>query len=176
MKRTFVTQYPLTLFWGILLLGAQLVVPSAGAVVKPSSVKQALIDIERRIGEANLNCDYKYFAIVEADEFIFTDSNGSVTTRAQDLAGEATCKKSTSTYDVDETNVWLNGNTAVVTGRVTIRKSLANPGPVNRSRFTDVFVFRDKRWQLVAGHSSRIRESPPPPAPASGGSAPPTNP
>jgi hypothetical protein len=85
-----------------------------------------------------------------------------VTTREQDLAGESTCKKSTSAYEVDETKVWLNGNTAVVTGRITIRK--ADPkAPATRSRFTDVFVRRDHRWQLVAGHSSRIREAAPAP-------------
>jgi preprotein translocase subunit Sec63 len=27
-----------------------------------------------------------------------------------------------------------------------------------QTRFTDVFVWRDGRWQIVAGHSSRIRK------------------
>jgi hypothetical protein len=125
---------------------------------KDEKTKQELIDIERRIGAANLNCDYKYFALIEAPEFIFTDSSGGVTSRAQDLAGEADCKKSVSSYDVDDAKVWLNGSTAVVTGRITIRKPGQDPAAASRSRFTDVFVLRDRRWQLVAGHSSRIRE------------------
>jgi len=125
---------------------------------KDEKTKQELIDIERRIGAANLNCDYKYFATIEAPEFLFTDSNGGVTSRAQDLAGEADCRKSTSSYDVDDTRVWLNGSTAVVTGRITIRKPGQELAAASRSRFTDVFVWRDRRWQLVAGHSSRIRE------------------
>jgi hypothetical protein len=29
---------------------------------------------------------------------------------------------------------------------------------VFRNRFTDVFVKRNGRWQIVAGHSSRIRQ------------------
>jgi hypothetical protein len=86
-------------------------------------------------------------------EFKFIGSGGSVTTREQGLAGEASSKKSTSKYEVDDAAVWLDGRTAVVTGRVTIRKT--NPkAPVSQSRFTDVFVYRDHRWQLVAGHSS----------------------
>jgi hypothetical protein len=128
----------------------------------PEKTKQELIAIERRIGAANLNCDYKYFAQIEAPEFIFTDGNGSVTNREQDLAGEAGCKPSASTYEVDDAKVWLNGTTAVVTGRVTIRKPV--PATIAaRTRFTDVFVLRGGRWQLVAGHSSRIRETPPAP-------------
>jgi hypothetical protein len=134
---------------------------AAQAKPTPAQTKQALIEIERKIGQANLTCDYKYFAQIEAPEFIFTGSDGSLTTRAQDLAGESTCKPSNSTYDVDETTVWLNGTTAVVTGRVTITRQPPATIPITRSRFTDVFVYRDHHWQLVAGHSSRIRETPP---------------
>lgn len=133
--------------------------PLVTRAATPEQSKQSLVEIERRIGTANLNCDYKYFALIEAPEFNFTAPDGSVTTRAQDLAGESTCKKSTSSYTVDETKVWLHGNTAVVTGRITIRK--ADPQVLaSRSRFTDVFVYRNRRWQLVAGHSSRIQDSP----------------
>ena len=131
---------------------------ASAQTAKDEKTKQELIDIERRIGAANLTCDYKYFAMIEAAEFIFTDSNGGVTSREQDLAGEADCKKSTSSYDVDDTKVWLNGSTAVVTGRITIQKPGQDLAAASRTRFTDVFVFRESRWQLVAGHSSRIRE------------------
>ncbi|MCU1286084.1 MAG: hypothetical protein JWO13_2434 [Acidobacteriales bacterium] len=33
-----------------------------------------------------------------------------------------------------------------------------NPPTPQRTRFTDVFVCRDGRWQVAAGHSSRIKE------------------
>jgi ketosteroid isomerase-like protein len=123
----------------------------------PGEIKNSLIHIEREIGRANLDCDYRYFDRVEAEEFIFTDSAGGVTDKKQDLAGEKDCHKSDGTYEVDETDVHLYGATAVVTGRVTTtRKNKEDKLVVRRSRFTDVFVWRDKRWQLVAGHSSRI--------------------
>jgi hypothetical protein len=125
------------------------------------SARPDLIEIERQIGAANLTCDYKYFASIEAPEFTFTGPDGSVTTRDQDLAGEKSCKKSSSTYQVDEAKVWLDGRTADVTGRVTIGK-VDSKVPGSRSRFTDVFVHRDDRWQLVAGHSSHIRQTKPP--------------
>jgi ketosteroid isomerase-like protein len=128
----------------------------------PGEIKNTLLQIEREIGRANLDCDYRYFDRVEAEEFIFTDSAGGVTSKKEDLAGEKDCHKSDGTYDVDETDVRLYGDTAVVTGRVTItRKNKEDKLLVRRSRFTDVFVWRDKRWQLVAGHSSRIPEPAP---------------
>jgi ketosteroid isomerase-like protein len=125
----------------------------------PGEIKNDLIQIEREIGRANLDCDYKYFDRVEAEDFIFTDAAGGVTSKKQDMAGEKDCRKSDGTYEVDEAEVRLYGNTSVVTGRVTTtHKNKEEKLVVRRSRFTDVFVWRDGRWQLVAGHSSRIPE------------------
>jgi hypothetical protein len=127
----------------------------------PDEIKSDLPRIEREIGRANLDCDYKYFDRVEAKEFIFTDAAGTVADKKQDMAGEKDCRKSDGTYDVDDTEVRLYGQTAVVTGRVTTtRTSIEGKTLIRRSRFTDVFVWRDGRWQLVAGHSSRIPEQP----------------
>lgn len=124
---------------------------------QPEQARQELIAIERRIGDANLNCDYKYFRDIEADDFFFTDANGGTSNKEQDLASEKDCKKSDATYTVDDTRVVLYGGTAVVTGRVTIQRKDKDGNPISRqSRFTDVFVWRDSRWQLAAGHSSRI--------------------
>ena len=125
----------------------------------PGEIKSELIRIEREIGRANLDCDYRYFDQVEADDLIFTDAAGGVTDKKQDMAGEKDCHKTDGTYDVDDAEVRLFGGTAVVTGRVTTtRKNKEDKVVVRRSRFTDVFVWRDGRWQLVAGHSSRIPE------------------
>jgi len=138
------------------LIAALTAAPQSG----PSNAGQAkveLVAIERRIGDANLNCDYKYFNEIEGEDFFFTDAAGSTIGKKEDMAGEKDCKKSDATYTVDEPRVMLYGNTAVVTGRVTIQRKDKDGNPVVRqSRFTDVFVWRDSRWQIVAGHSSRI--------------------
>jgi ketosteroid isomerase-like protein len=125
----------------------------------PAEIKNHLIHIEQEIGRANLDCDYKYFDQVEAEDFTFTDAAGGVTDKKQDMAGEKECHKSDGTYDVDQVQARLYGNTAVVIGRVTTTGKNKEDKIVTRhSRFTDVFVWRDDRWQLVAGHSSRIIE------------------
>ncbi len=129
---------------------------SAGPM-NPARAREDLIAIERRIGDANLNCDYNYFRQIEADDFFFTDANGGTSNKQQDLAGERDCKESDATYAVDDPRVSIYGDAAVVTGRITIQKKDKDGNPVTRqSRFTDVFLWRDSRWQLVAGHASRI--------------------
>jgi hypothetical protein len=54
--------------------------------------------------------------------------------------------------------VFVYGKTAVVTGRTTTVSRGKDREITNKSRFTDVFVRRGGRWQIVAGHASRIRE------------------
>ena len=126
----------------------------------PGQIKDDLIRIEHEIGRANLECDYHYFERIEAEEFIFTDASGNVSNKRQDLAGEKDCHKSDAKYDIDDTDVRLYPLSAVVTGRVTLtRKDKDGKVITRKSRFTDVFVWRDAAWQLVAGHSSRIPET-----------------
>lgn len=118
-----------------------------------------LMQLERDIGQANIRRDKAFFEKIEADEFIFTDSGGGITTKAEDVASldKPPGDFRLVSYDVDEMKVSLYGNTAVVTGRTTTVSKGKDRDVTSRSRFTDVFVKRGGRWQLVAGHSSRIR-------------------
>ena len=128
---------------------------------KEERIKLELMQLERDIGKANINADYAFFDRVEAEEFIFTDAGGGVTTKKQDLEGlkqPPNPDVKLVAYDVDDMSVRIYDETAVVTGRVTTRRLIKGEASTSQSRFTDVFVWRDKRWQLVAGHSSRIRK------------------
>jgi hypothetical protein len=128
---------------------------------KDEQTKQALMQIERDIGKANIRRDYAFFDRVEADEFIFTDSSGGVTTKKEDLEsvkGPANPDSKLLSYEVDDLKAMLYGKTAVVTGRSTLKGTSKDVAWTSQSRFTDVFIWRDNRWQLVAGHSSRIRQ------------------
>jgi len=119
-----------------------------------------LMQLERDIGKANIENDYAFFDRVEAEEFMFTDAGGGVTTRKQDLEGlkqPANPDVKLVAYDVDEMKVMIYDKTAVVTGRVTTKRMVKGAPVIGQSRFTDVFVWRQARWQIVAGHSSRIR-------------------
>lgn len=143
-----------------IILTSLIIGGAAFAQTKLSKTETELMQIERDIGAANVSRDKKFFERIEATECIFTDSGGGITTRAEDIAsldqpaGDTKLIK----YEVDEMKVFDYGKTAVVFGRVTTTLKNKDREIVNRSRFTDVFVKRDGRWQIVAGHSSRIRE------------------
>jgi Domain of unknown function (DUF4440) len=129
---------------------------------KEERSKRELMQLERDIGKANVARDYAFFDRVEADEFIFTDSGGAVTTKKEDLESvkaPASPDSKLLSYDVDDLKVMLYDKTAVVCGRSTLKGINKGQEWTSQSRFTDVFVWRDNRWQIVAGHSSRIRPS-----------------
>jgi hypothetical protein len=120
----------------------------------------ALMQLERDIGQANIKRDKAFFERVEADEFVFTDSGGGITTKAEDVASldKPPGEFRLVGYDVDQMKASVYGKTAVVTGRITSTYRGGGRESVIRTRFTDTFVKRGGRWQIVAGHSSRIRE------------------
>jgi ketosteroid isomerase-like protein len=153
-------------FFGILLVLVALATFGSGQTMdkkpgKDEQTRQTLMQVERDIGTANISRDYAFFDRVEADEFVFTDSSGGVTTKKEDLEsvkGPASPNSKLLSYEVDDMKVMLYGKMAVVMGRSTLKGTNKDVAWTSQSRFTDVFVWRDDRWQLVAGHSSRIRQ------------------
>ncbi|CAN5339730.1 hypothetical protein BH10ACI1_BH10ACI1_28440 [soil metagenome] len=127
---------------------------------KPNKTEAELMQLERNIGQANIKLDKAFFERIEAEEFIFTDSGGGITTKSEDIASldKPPGEFKLVSYEVDEMKVMIYGKTAVVTGRITTKLQGKDREIISQSRFTDVFVKRDGRWQIVAGHSSRIRE------------------
>jgi uncharacterized protein DUF4440 len=146
----------------IIALAAILAAGPLAAQQRPDRVRgdtaEELKQIEREIGAANIRRDKAYFDRIEADEFLFTGSNGGITTKAEDLAGlDEPASSTLDSYVVDDMTVKVYGATAVVWGRSTVAGHSGSGTPFRiQSRFTDTFVVRDGRWQLVAGHSSRI--------------------
>ena len=57
---------------------------------------------------------------------------------------------------VDEVDVRVFGDCAVVTGRTHARGTQAGVAYDITLRFTDVFVRREGQWQAVASHATRI--------------------
>lgn len=80
---------------------------------------------------------------------------GTIITKAEALQMCKAAAVPIEEFEVDELVVRSFGDTAVVTGRTTISTGRATPGGV-RLRFTDVFIRRDGRWQVVASQATRL--------------------
>ena len=91
---------------------------------------------------------------IVADEFAIVYGNGAVVDKAGTLGllspGEPD-DPATRQY-TEGTTVRLYGDVAILTG-VYVSES---PNGTRRSRYTDTWVWRDGRWQVVASHLTRL--------------------
>lgn len=101
-------------------------------------------------------------------EYIDSDSQGDAITRAQYLAFFAqpvsrTARTVQQSFADTKVRFVAGGDVAIVTGLVITRPAKAStavtsssPDAVRHSRFTDVFVWRDARWQAVTGQETHF--------------------
>jgi ketosteroid isomerase-like protein len=76
--------------------------------------------------------------------------------KARDIAIDTTGGSRLASFKLDDLKVRLYGDLAVVTGRNTSKGTLHGSAAQGQSRFTDVFVKRDGRWQCLASQVTPI--------------------
>ena len=121
--------------------------------------QQEVLQFERDACKAFLDADVAALEGVLTPNFTLTLSSGEVSTRADEI-NELQSKK--VHYDVFENYDMLarlyGNDAAVVLGKTRV-KGTADGKPFDRIvQFTDTLIKRDGRWQLAAGHVSRIEK------------------
>jgi ketosteroid isomerase-like protein len=122
---------------------------------RPSdSVESQLLKLEREWLDAYLNRDVAAMERIEADEFTITHGNGQVLSKAQEIANlkSAGPKDPAEAFSTEEVKVRIYGDAAVLTGIVVMK----NARGTQRSRYTDVYIKRDGRWQVAASHLTSL--------------------
>ena len=132
-----------------------LVVSMLGAQV-PSTVERDLIKLENDWATAWQKKDAAFLQKLFADEYLSTDQDGATFTNAQDLANVSAPGTSMTSFALTDLKVHVYGDTAVVTGLNTVKAMFKGKDTSGAYRFTDVFVRRDGRWQVVATQGSLV--------------------
>jgi ketosteroid isomerase-like protein len=143
----------------VLVLGVTPTSPVFGqAKSEDSLVEQALIKLENDWNDATVKKDVVVLGNVLADEYIFTDPEGVMFTKAQELAmlksGEDVVTSAVST----DMKVRVYGNAAVVTGHYAAKEQLKGKDISATYAFTDTWVKRPGAWVCVATHASRLAQ------------------
>jgi ketosteroid isomerase-like protein len=118
-----------------------------------------VLQFERDACKAFLDADVPALERVLTPDFTLTLSNGEVNTRADEINELHSGKVHYDVFENYDMLARLYGNgTAVVLGKTRV-KGTAEGKPFDRVvQFTDTLVKRDGRWQLAAGHVSRIEK------------------
>lgn len=114
-----------------------------------------LIALENSWADALSRKDAATVACMLADEFEEADVDGSLHTRAENLAKIPNRKPGVN--HLSEMRAHVDGNFGFTRGLATLVD--ASGKVVARVRFTDVFTYRDGRWQALLGHESLLSEA-----------------
>jgi ketosteroid isomerase-like protein len=124
---------------------------------QPASDERALKQMEQQLARAWSEHDRPFIENVLAPEWSVTQADGTMLTRTAVLGAFFDAVRFDSNV-IDDVTVALFGDTAVVRGR-TVVSATVNGAQVNaRIRFTDVFIRRNGRWQVVASHASPLTQ------------------
>ena len=154
-----------------------LIVLASGVVInaqqKSGSAEQELIKLELDWANALVRADVVLLDRIIADEWVFTDPDGVIWTKAEVLALLKSGQDKVSSMVVDEMKALIYGDAAVVTGRNATKETLKGKDISGHYRFTDTWIKKPgpqgqmpggvtvvgtPRWQCVATHASRVVE------------------
>jgi ketosteroid isomerase-like protein len=123
--------------------------PAQGA----TSIQQELVSLANAFSDAQVKKDRAAMERITADDYSFIHSNGSVLNKTREIAETMAGDMKWTGFKQDELNVRIYGDAAVVTGRETL-EGAAKGYASGARRFTEIFVKRAGRWQLVGGQST----------------------
>ena len=136
--------------------------------------KQAVLELERRLGDAFLSGKWEEAERMLADDYVQTDADGRVRIKSQVIAAAKEWNalpesiRPLPIISIEDVNIRIYGNAAIVTGKSSSKQQystyedLVNKRPprevVNDSRYTAVWVKRNETWKLVTSQSTRMPE------------------
>jgi ketosteroid isomerase-like protein len=112
--------------------------------------------VNRQLIQAFLHRDAVALDRLLADEYNFTDDDGRFLGKRHILQSFRSGDHHIFSFDVSEQQVRVYGTAAVMTYRYTCKQTYKNQDVSGVFRITRVFARKHGRWQIVAGHESRV--------------------
>ena len=113
--------------------------------------------MERDAAAALTKRDVTGFDAIFADDATFTGPDGAVQTKAQLLADVKSGALAIQSTEISDLKVHVFGESAVATYATTDKGKYKHRDISARYRWTDVFVRRGGKWQIVAGQDTPIQ-------------------
>ena len=136
-------------------------IAGCGFVMAQDNAAQSVQKLERAWLDAYEQHDEKAMDAIVADDFTITFPNGSMQTKAQIMTS---IKRPRSPggpamkFHTEEVKARVYGDTVILTGRVvTEYQRDGQTSSKEEQRYTDTYVKRSGRWQVVASHLSNAK-------------------
>ena len=120
-------------------------------------VEATLMKMERAAAAALIKRDLAGFGGIFADDAVVVGPDGAVQTKAQLLADVKSGALVIQSTDISEMKVRVFGESAVATYMTTDKGKYKERDISGKYRWTDVFVNRGGKWQIVAAQGTPIQ-------------------
>lgn len=124
-----------------------------------SPAEQAVRQLERAWLDAYEKFDAEAMDRIVADDFAITFPNGQMQTKAQLMKmvrGPKPPGASAGRIFTEDTQARVYGDTVILRGRVIQESQRDGQARREESRYTDVYIQTNGRWQVVASHLSAL--------------------
>jgi ketosteroid isomerase-like protein len=146
---------------GVALVAAMAVVgaqrpTTKNARVADGAAAEAVKAAETARFKAQTSNDFTALGQLLADDLVYTHSSAAVDDKASYIESMRSGTVKYESIEPRDVQVRVYGTTAVITGAGRFRVTARGEALDNQLRYTDVWVLRDGRWQMVSWQSTRI--------------------
>ena len=118
--------------------------------------EQIIKQMEQDWSVALVKRDMAVIDRMEAPDYMFSDPEGSLSTKAESDAELKSGAVMIESFKIDDLKVRIFGTTAVVHGLETEKSTYKGKDTSGQYRFTDVFVKRNGVWQAVTTQATKV--------------------
>jgi ketosteroid isomerase-like protein len=126
------------------------------SVPTKQTTEQYIKESERQWAESVVSGDASALERILADDYLGVDTSGNLTTKEQEIAGTRNGKGEYISCHLNEVKVRFYGNTAVAQGSESWVRRTGEPRQ-GRFVWTDTWVCRNGRWQIVAAEDLALQ-------------------
>lgn len=130
--------------------------PAASASRRAAGTEAALLQMEKDMLAAVIKRDTAAVSPILADDFVATLPDGTTQTKAGFLADLKSGDLVVESSEMADTKVRIYGDAAVVTYSSTDKGKYKGQDIAGRYRWTDTFVRRGGKWQIVASQGTPL--------------------
>jgi ketosteroid isomerase-like protein len=139
---------------------------ATAAAQKPASfadaakAADAVKDLDAKRFQAQTKNDFDALGSLLADDLVYTHSSAAVDGKTAYIDSMKSGRTKYEAIEPSDVKVRVYGNTAIING--TAKLTVTSNGATNTFsvRYTDIWVLRDNKWQMVGWQSTRLPEPP----------------
>jgi ketosteroid isomerase-like protein len=129
---------------------------------KLTKAEEVVRKLERQWLDAYEQYNADAMNLIVADDFTITFPNGAMQTKPQIMSMIKAPRRASDSkmrFSTEDVRSRAYGNTVILIGRVVTEYERDGKPAKEVSRYTDTYVKRKGRWQVVASHLSNVEEA-----------------